>query len=274
MENQPLVSVILTVYNGSKFLRQALESIFSQSYSHFELIVVDDASTDNTPDILANYTDPRVHILRNDKNCGPYQSANNGIRLAKGQFVARHDADDVSLPDRFRLQVERMLSEPSLGLLGTSYHLIDSAGKIIDTSIMPTRNDELQVRILEGNIFCQGTVMIRKEIAERIGFYRDDYPVSQDYDLWLRLAEKSRIANLATPLYLFRFHPESISRTKRELQLACKQFALDLAQQRRSGGQEMPLPEDVMLAYPPHPINLFLDARGTAFLYYSSGIDD
>jgi len=267
----PLVSVVMTVYNGERFLNAAIDSILAQTFTNFELIIVDDASTDSTPTILDGYSDSRLIVLRNETNLGPYKSANKGITVAKGEFIARHDADDVSLPDRFQQQVDRLLENYNLGLLGTSYHMIDGQDRILDTALLPTTNSELQSRLEYGTIFLHGTIMIRRTALEKIGGYRDYFRVSQDYDLFLRLAECGEIANLAPPLYLFRFHGASISRNKRELQLACRGLAWDLAEQRRTTGQEFPIPEDVLKAYPPELIRLFHHARGTAYLYFAAG---
>jgi GT2 family glycosyltransferase len=267
----PLVSVIMTVYNEERFLRQALDSIFAQTWSDFELIVVDDASTDSTPQILNSYSDRRLIRLTNEKNLGPYGSANKALSVAHGKYIARHDADDESLPDRLKQQVEAFMRGPDLVLLGTSYFVIDEQGSILDVALLPIDNVEIQDRLGFGNLYCHGSVMMRHDAVRQVGGYRDFFPVSQDYDLFLRLAELGQVANLAAPLYLFRFHSNSLSRKKKEQQLACRRLAWALAVQRRSSIPEGPIPDDVVNAYPPEPAKLFLDARGTAYLYYAAG---
>jgi glycosyltransferase involved in cell wall biosynthesis len=266
----PRVSVILCAFNNEATIAQSVDGILGQSYTDFELIVIDDASTDRTPEVLAGYADPRLIRVRNASNLGPYRSANKGLKLARGEYIARHDADDVSLPDRFRLQVARMDESPELALLGTSYRVIGRTGQILETSLLPTQDRELRERQSRGNVFLHGTVMMRRSAIERAGGYREYFPVSQDYDLFLRLSELGEIANLAEPLYLFRFHSESITRNRRELQLACRQLAMRLAEQRRAGEAEGPIPSDVLEAYPPEPHRLFLDARHSVFLYFAS----
>jgi GT2 family glycosyltransferase len=266
----PLVSVIMTVYNDERFVAEAIDSILGQSWTHFEFIVVDDASTDNTPAILRKYEDPRILILTGEKNLGPYGAANRGLAVARGALIARMDADDVSLPRRLELQVRRFQEQPSLVLLGTSFQYIDEQGRILDTAIMPTGNAELQERLEDGNLFAHSAVMVRREAMAAVGGYREFFPVSQDYDLYLRLAELGEIANLPEPLGLVRVHARSISRNKKELQLACRRLAWALAEQRRTTGVEGPIPEDVVAAFPPEPIRLLSDARGTAYLYYAS----
>jgi len=270
MTIQPLVSVIMTVYNGERFLQEALDGILGQTFADFELIVVDDASTDSTPALLAACTDPRVKIVTNRTNIGPYRAANVGLESAQGELIARHDADDVSLPERLEIQVARMNSQKSLVLLGTSYHVVDDRGRILETSLLPTENSDLQARLEKGNIFLHGTFMMRRDALERVGGYREYFPVSQDYDLSLRLAEQGEIANIPEPLYLFRFHSSSISRNKRELQLACRQLAWSLAVARRQGEPEGQIPENVLEVFPPEADRLLSEALGKTYLYYAA----
>jgi GT2 family glycosyltransferase len=269
--SNPLVSVVLAAYNAERYVREAVESVLQQTYSEFELIIVDDASTDSTLDILATYSDPRIIILRNERNLGPYGAANRGISMVRGELIARHDADDVSMPDRFARQAAAFLTNPNLVLAGSSYFIIDRKGKTIDITLLPDTNSKLQKRLEHGNIFIQGATMFRKTAFDKVGGYREYFPVSQDYDLFLRLAEVGEIINLPEPLYNFRFHGESISRKKKELQLACRRLAWELAARRRSGQPEGEIPEDVVSVYPPESTRLFHEARGTAYLYYASG---
>jgi len=126
-------------------------------------------------------------------------------------------------------------------------------------------------RLESGNIFCHGSVMMRLRALRDVNFYREEFPVTQDYDLWLRITERHQIASLPEFLYQFRFNSESVSRKKRALQLAYRRLAHDLCEQRKAQGFEDPIPEDVMLAYPPERKRLFRDARGNAYLLYISG---
>lgn len=267
----PLVSVVMTVFNGELFLRRALDSILGQTYDCFELIVVDDASTDSTVDILAGYPDARLVVVRNAVNLGPYGAANAGLKRARGEYIARHDADDISHPERLEKQVAYLQIHPKVGLLHTDYRMVDAQDRELERVSLPTDNAELQKRLVKSNIFVHGTIMVRRALFEAVGGYREFFPVSQDYDLYLRIAELAELANLPEPLYGFRFHSSSISRTKRALQLACKSLAWSLAANRRAGLPEGPIPEDVIAAFPPDPKKLFLDARGISYLYYASG---
>lgn len=271
MREQPYLSVVMTVYNGERFLAEALDSIFAQSFADFELIVVDDASYDRTAEILACYDDARLRVVTNERNEGPYAAANRGLKQARGALIARHDADDISHPFRFQKQVARMREQPALSLLGTGYHVIDAQGAILDTSILPEDNDVIQKQLERGNVLLHGTFMMRREMVEQVGRYQESFPVSQDYDLSLRLAEVGELGTLSEPLYLFRFHRSSISRNKRQLQLACRQLAWSQAVARRHGQPETTPPGDVLAAYPPEPERLLLDALGTSYLFYVAG---
>ena len=267
----PAVSILLAVYNGEPFLKEALDSIFAQSFGDFELIVVDDASTDGTRTILASYDDVRLECLRNEENVGQTRSLNRALRVARGALIARHDADDISHPDRLRRQVEVMEERPQLTLLGTAYERIDRQARVLDVVRPPATNASLQKRLEQGNIFCHGSVMMRRDLLEKVGGYNEDFSVTQDYDLWLRFAEHGELANLPQALYQFRFNGASVSRQKRRLQLAYRRLAWERARKRRAGQGEVPLPDDVLLAYPPEPERLFGDARRSAYLYYAAG---
>jgi len=272
MGNQtPLVSVVMAVYNGEPFLAAAMDSILNQTYTNFELIVVDDASTDRTAEILKNYTDPRVEIYTNPDNIGQTRSLNRGLALAKGSIIARHDADDISQPDRFQRQIDYLIAHPEVGLLGTSYTVISDTGQVLEEVILPTTDEALNERLDDGNIFCHGSVMFTADAVKKVGGYNEGFRVTQDYDLWLRLAEVSKIANLPDVLYQFRFDSNSVSRTKRGLQLAYRQLALKLARQRRNGQPEDPVPADVLSVFTPDPRRLLGDARRTSYLHYAAG---
>jgi glycosyltransferase involved in cell wall biosynthesis len=266
----PHLSVVMCAYNEELYIRQAIDSILAQTFTDFELIIVDDASTDQTQSIIKDYSDDRIILLINNDNMGPYRSVNKGIERAQGELLARHDADDISLPDRFEFQIEILSNQPDVGLVSTDFQYIDKTGSLIESVSLPPDHKSLANRLTKGNIFSQGALMFRKHIFNQLGGYREDFPVSQDYDLWLRFSEVTNLINIQKYLYLMRFHCRSISRNKRALQLACKDFAWTQALKRRSGENENPVPPDVLSAFPPDPFKLLLDARGSAYLYYAS----
>jgi glycosyltransferase involved in cell wall biosynthesis len=260
----------MSVYNGERFLCQALDSILRQTFADFELIVIDDASTDGTASILDRYAEPRLVRIRNDENLGLTRSLNRGLAASRGALIARQDADDISAPDRFRQQVAFLDDHPEIGLLGTRYELIDQNERVLEVVPVPTADSELQDRLLHLNPFCHGSVMLRRECLEKAGGYRELFRVTQDYDLWLRMAECCKLANLDGVLYRFRFDGETISRKKAELQLAYHRLALELTAQRRTSGREGPIPGDVLSACPPEPQRLLGNYRRAAYLFYSA----
>lgn len=269
---EPLVSVLMGVYNGERYLRAALESILSQTYSNFEIIVIDDCSTDGSPAILASIPDARLKVFRNVENLGLTKSLIIGRDYACGEFLARQDADDLSHHERFFRQVEYLQAHPQVSLVHTNYEVIDANGMRLETVILPEKTDqELKTQLTFGNIFAHGPIMIRHECYDAVGGYQSFMQVTQDYDLFLRLSEHGELANLSEILYYQRFHAGSIGRNRREKQLSFQALAWDLAKKRRSGLAEGEIPVDVAALFPPDPKRLFQDARGSAYLYYAAG---
>lgn len=202
---EPIVSVVMAVYNGEQYLRQALKSILTQTFADFELIVVDDGSTDSTIDILNDCHDSRLVLLRNEENIGQTRSLNRGLAVAQGRYIARQDADDLSYPARFASQVAYLDAHPEVGLLGSSYNVIDAAGEVIERRTVPTDNDTIQRILVRRNCFAHGSVMMRRDVLARAGNYHEALWSIQDYDQWLRMAEQAQVANLAEPLYAWRY---------------------------------------------------------------------
>jgi len=227
------VSVVMAVYDGERYLREAIESILGQTFQDFEFIIVDDASTDSTPLVLDSYTDPRIVRLRNSQRMGLARSLNRGLEISRGELVARQDADDVSLPERLATQVDYLQRHTSIGLLGTAYHAVDSQGRHIATYRMPPADTTIRWAILFDNAFCHTSVMFRRELLDTSGSaYNESLPYSQDYDLWARWLRYTRAANLRAPLVLFRTHESSTSTTYREEQ---QRIASTIATQQIKG---------------------------------------
>jgi glycosyltransferase involved in cell wall biosynthesis len=241
MNLPPEVSVVMSVFNGRPFLREAVEGILKQTFRDFEFIVVDDASADGSWEILESLAaaDPRMVLMRNGENLGVARSRNAAIAVARGRFLACQDADDVSLPGRLASQVRFMDANPDVGLLGTMPEFIDEAGRVIPSSNYPQLfdNGTLQERLPDTNCFCAGSVMLRRELLAAVGDYDQDLAPSEDYDLWLRVAEVTRLANLPQRLYLYRRHSGSASTNWRYLQMQNKAIALERAMERRYAGR-------------------------------------
>jgi len=237
----PKVSVVMSVYNGERYLREAVESILNQTFTDFEFIIIDDGSTDSTWQILTAYAmrDPRIVLIRNEKNVGLTKSLNKGLALARGEYIARQDADDVSLPQRLERQVAFLDNHAEFALVGCRPLLIDKAGNTSSIKQVPTDWNVLRAALLIENVLCHGSVVLRRVCLETVGFYREFFRAAQDYDLWLRIIEQYPVANLAEPLYRLREHPGSVNRVRWAEQVAFAQLALELAEQRKSAGVDM-----------------------------------
>lgn len=238
--SQPLVSVLMPVHNGQDFLHEAIDSIFRQSYQDFELIVVDDASTDDTPSMLRAMIDPRLRIITMDRNVGLVDALNRALAEARGELIARMDADDIAYPARFSAQVERLLSEPGLVLLGTAYDYVDTGGHVLQHQSVSTENAIIQKRLIEEcNQICHPSVMMRAGALRAVGGYRKlAGRYAQDYDLWLRLAEVGAVANLADTFLGYRVHGGQLSVKRLLPQRRAAEIYKALARQRRSCGRE------------------------------------
>jgi glycosyltransferase involved in cell wall biosynthesis len=185
----PLVSVVLPVFNGETYVSAAMESVLGQTFTDFELIVIDDGSRDRSPEIIAGYDDPRVVIVTHSQNAGLVDSLNEGLRIARGQLVARIDADDTCVPTRFSRQVQAFLDNPDLVLTASAYRRIDPSGAVIRRGVPPQTHAELTGAMLAQNRICHSSVMFRRAEAIAVGGYRaDEFPV-EDYGMWLRLCE-------------------------------------------------------------------------------------
>jgi GT2 family glycosyltransferase len=237
--SQPRLSVVMSVYNGMPFLEEAVRSILGQSASDLEFLVVDDGSDDGSAALLQQWRqrDERMTVLCHRVNQGVARSRNAALRLARGAFVACQDADDVSLPDRLSRQAAYLDGEPEVGMVGTQVSFLGEPGssEAGQQSDFPVRNEDLQSQLLVSNCFCAGSVMMRREVLDRVGFYDQALAPSEDYDLWLRLAEVAKIANLPDVLYQYRLHDGSASSQNRGLQMHRKAIALQRALLRREG---------------------------------------
>jgi glycosyltransferase involved in cell wall biosynthesis len=205
----------MSVHNGEAYLTQALDSILSQSFSSFEFIVIDDASTDDTADILRDYArrESRICLLSNQKNMGLAWSLNRGLKQANGRYIARMDADDISLPLRLEKQFFFMEEHPGVGVLGTAVEIIDSAGQVIGQRMYPPDPIVIRWRLALENPLCHPTVMIRRNVLQDAP-YHSDLNTAQDYDLWCRLGSMTSFANLPEPLLRFRKHGANLTYTK------------------------------------------------------------
>jgi len=237
MSTGPTVSVIMSVYNGEKYTPEAVESILAQTFGDFEFILIDDGSTDGSKAILENYAnrDPRVRLISRP-NKGLTKTLNEGLGLARGDFLARMDADDISLPQRFEKQVAFLREHPECVCVGARVLRVDPYGSPLSESDHKLTHEEIDHQLMEeglGWAITHPVAMMRREPVATVGGYREQFKTSQDLDLWLRLAEVGRLANLPEILLKYRYHPESVGFTKFEEQRRVKSIILQDAYARR-----------------------------------------
>ncbi|MBI3572977.1 MAG: glycosyltransferase family 2 protein [Candidatus Kerfeldbacteria bacterium] len=204
----PRISVVLPLYNAGPYLRPAIDSILNQTYSDFELIIIDDGSTDGSDKVIASYHDPRIRVYTQE-NKGVMASLNRGLELSRGQYIARMDHDDVSDPRRFQQQVEFLDSHPDHVVVGTTYAYIDPVNRLLGVFPALLRDEDLRRELITKSPLAHGSTVIRGSvIREHLIRYQSTY--IDDYDLWMRLAGFGKMANLPAVLYFWRHHPGSI----------------------------------------------------------------
>jgi len=217
----PLVSVITAAYNAEPFIREAVESVLAQTLTDFELIVIDDASTDATPEILKSYSDKRIRVLRNQRNLKRAAARNVGIAAARGQYVAIHDADDIALPHRLETQVRYLDLHPGVAVLGSYAIGIGEQGNVLRLWDHPPAEDiDIKWTLLHHNPFIHSAVMLRRAVLDHVGNYLEssDAELVEDYELLSRMSRVAACANLTIPLLKYRFHENSASSREIERQ--------------------------------------------------------
>ncbi|MBI2720866.1 MAG: glycosyltransferase [Bacteroidetes bacterium] len=202
--NSPLISVLLPVYNAGKFLHESIESILNQTFSDFELIIINDGSKDNSKEIINSFNDTRI-VFIDQENIGLAASLNKGLGLARGKFIARQDNDDISLSQRFEKQLMFFEKNPNVALLGTAAEITDEQGR--PTGRFHRHSSDsltLKFTLLFNNPFVHSSVMFRKSVIEKTGSYSTDTAVFEDYDLWSRIARVASVSNLNEYLLKYR----------------------------------------------------------------------
>ena len=207
----PEVSILMPVYNGLPFVREALDDLLCQTFRDLELVVVDDASTDGTSDVLREYAqrDARVRLVENRENRGVAASLNEGLRHCRAEFIARADADDRYEPDRIERQLAYMKEHPDVGLLSSAYHIIGQDGQRLTTIVHPLEDRFIRIRELFVSTFAHPAVMFRADLVRSVGGY-DVNCRAEDSELWYRMMQQTRGANLREPLLRYRKHGSSV----------------------------------------------------------------
>ncbi len=210
----PRISVIMPVYNGEKYLRQAMESILNQSFSDFEFIIINDGSTDRTEEIVKSYNDPRIVYLKNERNLGLSRSYNKGIGACRGQYLARMDADDISAPNRFERQIQFLKKRPYVDIVGSSLTFIDEKGRKCGVWRRQLDHTDIKFSSLFSTPMIHPTIMGKTEVFKS-HLYNEELYNSEDYELWSRLLFEigTRFGNIHEPLLFYRTYPNSFTQT-------------------------------------------------------------
>ncbi|OGR33185.1 MAG: hypothetical protein A2091_02805 [Desulfuromonadales bacterium GWD2_61_12] len=239
----PRVTVLMPVYNGARYLPEAIESILGQTFVDFELLIIDDGSTDESATVVAGYPDDRIRLIRQPSNRGLITALNLGLELSRGEFVARMDADDISLPLRLSRQVEYLDNHPEVGICGSWLEAF--ADDIRTQWVVPTKHDEIICSLVFESVMYHPTVMLRKQLLADHGLRYDAlYPHAEDYELWSRCGQYFQLANMDEVLVYYRLHEQSVGQTQattklqsanrvrgkmiERLNLACRQEELTL----------------------------------------------
>ena len=234
----PAVSVIMPVYNGESHLRESIDSILDQSFTDFEFIVVDDGSTDSSASIVSAYRDSRIRFVQQESS-GISVALNKGIKLARGEFIARMDADDISLPDRLDCQYKHLKSHSEIDILGGQAHIIDMYGEVIGDKKKPVSQQAIKRAIEFACPLIHPTYMVRKSAYLELDGYRARFPPCEDYDFLLRALDMGKgVSNLDKYLLYYRVNTEFSRPARDYTQIILTRMVLQLHRQRLLNGEE------------------------------------
>lgn len=237
------VTVLLPVYNGKKYLKNAIESILFQEFGDFEFLIIDDASSDGSSDIIRGYAkkDRRIHAVFHTSNVGLANTLNEGLNLSKGTYIARMDQDDESLPQRLKTQYMFMETRPEIALSGSYVYHIAKTNQRLRLIKVPIDPSEIQIKLESENCFYHPSVIFRRQEINSLGGYQSKYKNTEDYDLWLRASKKYKMANIPIPLLRYRININGMTVDRRWEQL----FYFFLAQAENAEEQDRQSPEQV-----------------------------
>jgi glycosyltransferase involved in cell wall biosynthesis len=236
MTGSPRLSVVMPMRDAGDFLDAAIESILAQTFADFEFIIVDDGSRDGSRRRVDRYADADKRILvMSSPGEGIVEALNRGIRLARGSLIARMDADDIALPHRFATQIAALAAWPEVGVVGSNYTAIDIQGRPVRDIVLPSAPQTIREGLLVGNCIAHPTVMMRRDAVFAAGLYRADFPLCEDYDLWLRMSETTDLINLPEILLRYRLHLAQATASGLERRLRSEVEAMNDALRRRGG---------------------------------------
>lgn len=207
------IAVVMPVYNAEKYLSQAIESILQQTYGQFQFIIVNDASTDSSPEIIQRYArqDKRIKVLTNVNNLRISRTLNRGMAAAQAEYIVRMDADDVAVTDRLAKQVAYMDSHQEVGISGGTMQLIDEQGRVFSQRRYHLEDETIRKYLFRYSPFSHPTVIIRKSILDQAGYYDPAFDFAEDYDLYFRIGKLAKFGNLFDTLLLYRVVNKSIT---------------------------------------------------------------
>jgi len=214
---KPKITVLMPVYNCEKYLREAIESILNQTFPDFELLIINDGSADKSVEIIESYNDPRIRLIHNEQNQGLIATLNKGLDLCTGEYIARMDADDISLPTRLEKQVKFLESNPDIAICGA---LIKTFGNV-NSSIFryPEDHESIKSTLIFKNSIAHPSIMMKKSAIK--GLYFDpSFKHAEDYELWIRASKYLKLFNIQEVLLLYRMHTEQVSQHHQEEQCA------------------------------------------------------
>ena len=212
MEKSPKVSVIIPTYNQAKFINNAIESVLKQSFRDFEIIVVNDGSTDNTEAIVKGFIDFRIRYIGHSNNLGLSEARNNGIRASRGEYIALLDSDDEFLPEKLDIQAKLLQKEPSdVGVVCAWSYNIDENGNYISKRFLPRKGGYIFEDLLSTNYMSVPALLIRRECFEKVGLFDSSLDGQEDWDMWIRIAKYYKFSLIKIPLARRRIHPNRIS---------------------------------------------------------------
>jgi len=264
----PKVSVILPTYNCEQYIKATMDSLINQTFSDFEILIVDDCSTDSTVEIIKQYSDPRILLTIKEKNSGYTDSLNWAIARANGKYIARMDGDDICHLERFEKQSEYLDTHPEIVLLGTNAQVIDS-----DFCFnYPSQVEPMMSTLLFGNTFVHPSVMGRAEVFKKYPYDKNREP-AEDYDLWTRIINEGKVTNLPEVLLYYRVHDGQISNLKKDKQDSSARKSMLRMFQLLSYDRKR-FSEDLILnAIWPHR-NIELSELKKAITWFDSLVDD
>ena len=217
MSGAPKVTVFIPVYNRERYIGAAIDSILAQSFADFELLLIDDGSTDQSLAAMRSYADPRIRIVCNEHNCGIPHTRNKGLALARGEYIALLDSDDLAHPKRLKKQVAFLDHHPDYAQVGSWGQEVDEQGRLLKkVKRQPILPEDVHVQLLFRCSLSNRSIMARTALLREYG-YRNDFPRCQDYDLHVRLAKRYKLGNLAQVLVFARVHPDQITNQTTEL---------------------------------------------------------